>query len=183
MVRDSSEVRPLRDGNGVGRPGFCCAAKGVFDLGIGHDRFLDLTGRTSLHELCEVIAASDVAVTFDSGVLHVANCTEPPIVALFSDPARPSFARRGTGHGASASRGATAGCAACRPWNKCSTRQRPFSATRRSRDAAWPTKKAPVAGAVLEICCAGYFSAFLRFISKLNEEKSPTLPESSTPKT
>jgi len=79
MVRDSSEVRPLRDGNGVGRPGFCCAAKGVFDLGIGHDRFLDLTGRTSLHELCEVIA----------------------------------------------------GCAAYRPWNKCSTRQRPFSATRR----------------------------------------------------
>ena len=52
--------------------------KGVFDLGIGHGRFLDLTGRTSLHELCEVIAASDVAVTFDSGVLHVANCTETP---------------------------------------------------------------------------------------------------------
>ena len=59
--------------------------KGVFDLGIGHGRFLDLTGRTSLHELCEVIAASDVAVTFDSGVLHVANCTETPVVALFSD--------------------------------------------------------------------------------------------------
>ncbi|HJO08401.1 MAG TPA: glycosyltransferase family 9 protein [Verrucomicrobiota bacterium] len=59
--------------------------KGVFELGIAHDRFLDLTGRTSLHELCEVIAASDVAVTFDSGVLHVANCTETPIVALFSD--------------------------------------------------------------------------------------------------
>lgn len=59
--------------------------KGVFDLGIGHERFLDLTGRTSLHELCEVIAASDVAVTFDSGVLHVANCTETPVVALFSD--------------------------------------------------------------------------------------------------
>ena len=59
--------------------------KCVFDLGIGHDRFLDLTGRTSLHELCEVIAASDVAVTFDSGVLHVANCTETPVVALFSD--------------------------------------------------------------------------------------------------
>ena len=59
--------------------------KGVFDLGIAHDRFLNLTGRTSLHELCEVIAASDVAVTFDSGVLHVANCTETPVVALFSD--------------------------------------------------------------------------------------------------
>ena len=59
--------------------------KGVFDLGIVHNRFLDLTGRTSLHELCEVIAANDVAVTFDSGVLHVANCTETPVVALFSD--------------------------------------------------------------------------------------------------
>jgi hypothetical protein len=59
--------------------------KGVFDLRIAHDRFLDLTGRTSLHELCEVIAASDVVVTFDSGVLHVANCTETPVVALFSD--------------------------------------------------------------------------------------------------
>ncbi len=32
-----------------------------------------------------MIAASDVAVTFDSGVLHVANCTETPVVALFSD--------------------------------------------------------------------------------------------------
>ena len=59
--------------------------KGVFDLGIAHDRFLNLTGRTSLHELCEVITASDVAITFDSGVLHVANCTETPVVALFSD--------------------------------------------------------------------------------------------------
>jgi hypothetical protein len=147
--------------------------KGVFDLGIGHERFLDLTGRTSLHELCEVIAASDVAVTFDSGVLHVANCTETPVVALFSDndpdfftrirdgkpgaapspsiaPARRSSAKHGTGHGASAFKRTTAGCAACLPWNKCSTRQWPFSATRRSRDGAWPTKKAPVAGAFLK---------------------------------
>ena len=67
--------------------------KGVFDLGIAHDRFLNLTGRTSLHELCEVITASDVAVTFDSGVLHVANCTETPVVALFSDNAPDFFTR------------------------------------------------------------------------------------------
>ena len=91
MVRDSSEVRPLRDGERDRGPGFCCAAKGVFDLGIGHDRFLDLTGRTSLHELCEVIAASDVAVTFDSGVLHVANCTETPLGQQKRPPSREPF--------------------------------------------------------------------------------------------
>ena len=59
--------------------------KGVFDLGIKHKCFLDLTEHTSLHVLYEVINACDVAITFDSGVLHVANCTETPIVALFSD--------------------------------------------------------------------------------------------------
>jgi hypothetical protein len=180
--------------------------KGVFGLGLDLPSLLDFTNQTSLHELREVIALCDLVITVDSGVLHVANCTDTHVLAIFTD-IDPRFRTRirynqpnaytttihstcekqYCNHGMEAQANAFSlninACAACRPWNKCSTRQRPFSATRRSRDAAWPTKKRPPhAGAVFEICCVGYFSAFLRSNSKLNEEKSSTLPESSTPK-
>ena len=59
--------------------------KGVFDLGIEHPSLLDLTNQTSLHELREVIALCDLVITVDSGVLHVANCTDTDIVAIFTD--------------------------------------------------------------------------------------------------
>ena len=180
--------------------------KGVFGLGLDLPSLLDFTNQTSLHELREVIALCDLVITVDSGVLHVANCTDTHVLAIFTDIdrafvlvfattnltptlqpyirlARNSIANHGMEAQANAFSLNINACAACRPWNKCSTRQRPFSATRRSRDAAWPTKKRPPhAGAVFEICCVGYFFAFLRSISKLNEERSSTLPESSTPK-
>ena len=60
-------------------------AKGVFDLEIEHPSLLDLTNQTSLHELREVISLCDLVITVDSGVLHVANCTDTDIVAIFTD--------------------------------------------------------------------------------------------------
>ena len=59
--------------------------KGVFDLGIDYPSLLDLTNQTSLHELREVIALCDLVVTVDSGVLHVANCTDTHVLAIFTD--------------------------------------------------------------------------------------------------
>ena len=59
--------------------------KGVFDLGIEHPSLFDLRNQTSLHELCEVIALCDLVITVDSGVLHVANCTETHVLAIFTD--------------------------------------------------------------------------------------------------
>ncbi len=59
--------------------------KGVFDLGLDHPSLLDLTNQTNLHELREVIALCDLVITVDSGVLHVANCTDTHVLAIFTD--------------------------------------------------------------------------------------------------
>ena len=59
--------------------------KGVFDLGIDHPSLLDLTDQTSLHELRDVIARCDLVITVDSGVLHIANCTDTHVLAIFTD--------------------------------------------------------------------------------------------------
>lgn len=133
--------------------------KCVFDLGLDHPSLLDLTNQTSLHELREVIALCDLVITVDSGVLHVANCTDTHVLAIFTDIdrafvlvfattnltptlqpyirlARNSIANHGMEAQANAFSLNINACAACRPWNKCSTRQWPFSATRLSRDGA-----------------------------------------------
>lgn len=49
------------------------------------ERFLNLINKTSLHELYELMKYVDCVVTVDSGVLHVANATRVPIVALFTE--------------------------------------------------------------------------------------------------
>lgn len=50
----------------------------------------DLTGRTTLAELVEVIANADAVVSCDTGPMHLAAALEKPLVALFgpSDPRR-----------------------------------------------------------------------------------------------
>ena len=69
------------DVQGMGQQPF----KGIFDLCTEHDRLLNLVDQTSLHELVEVITLCDLVITVDSGVLHVANCTDTNIVAIFTD--------------------------------------------------------------------------------------------------
>jgi heptosyltransferase-1 len=53
-------------------------------------RALDLTGRTSLHELVAVIGNARCVVSCDTGPMHLASALGVPLVALFgpSDPAR-----------------------------------------------------------------------------------------------
>lgn len=60
-------------------------AKQPFELQVNDPNFCDWRNRLSLHELYELIRASDLVVTFDSGVLHVASATQTPVVAIFSD--------------------------------------------------------------------------------------------------
>ena len=51
---------------------------------------VDLVGRTTLRELCAVIALSDLVISHDSGPMHIAAALGKPLVALFgpTDPAR-----------------------------------------------------------------------------------------------
>lgn len=65
--------------------GMSVASKSAMPLPIEGPHFVDLINQLSLHELYELIRVSDLVITFDGGVLHVANATETPIVAMFSD--------------------------------------------------------------------------------------------------
>jgi heptosyltransferase-2 len=51
----------------------------------------DLIGRTSLSELLDLIASSDVLVTHDSGPMHLAMLARTPVVALFGPTAASVF--------------------------------------------------------------------------------------------
>jgi len=59
--------------------------KRLVKLDIEDPHFLNLMEQLSLHELYELIRVSDVVVTADSGVLHVANCTGTPVVCIFTN--------------------------------------------------------------------------------------------------
>ena len=59
--------------------------KTVHDLAFVHERFCNVCDQLTIQELYALIGLVSVVVTFDSDVLHVANCTETPIVALFTD--------------------------------------------------------------------------------------------------
>ncbi len=52
------------------------------------DSFLDLSGKTSLRELCALLSECDALVTNDSGPMHISYAVGTPLVALFgsTDP-------------------------------------------------------------------------------------------------
>lgn len=60
-------------------------------------RAQNLAGRTSLAELIRLIAGSELVVTVDSGIMHLASLTPTPIVALFGPETPTLFAPR-SGH-------------------------------------------------------------------------------------
>ena len=49
-----------------------------------HPRLLNFLGSLSIHELREIIAGAKCYVGVDSGTLHVAACTDTPVIAMFS---------------------------------------------------------------------------------------------------
>lgn len=53
------------------------------------DRCVDLTGRTSLHEMVEWIRLSDLVITNDTGPMHVAAALRKPLIAIFG-PSNPT---------------------------------------------------------------------------------------------
>lgn len=58
-------------------------------LGSGmREKLVDLTGKTSLRQLAGLLSQAALAVTNDSGPMHMANALEIPVVALFgpTDP-------------------------------------------------------------------------------------------------
>lgn len=50
---------------------------------VAPDRCLDLTGKTTLPEMIEIIRAADLMVTNDTGPMHAAAALGKPVVALF----------------------------------------------------------------------------------------------------
>lgn len=53
------------------------------DLAMAHPRVVDLTGRTSLDQVLDLMARSDVVVSNDSGLMHVAAASGARVVAIF----------------------------------------------------------------------------------------------------
>jgi ADP-heptose:LPS heptosyltransferase len=49
-----------------------------------HERLLNFLGEVNIHELREVISGAKCYIGIDSGTLHVAACTETPIISMFS---------------------------------------------------------------------------------------------------
>ena len=49
-----------------------------------HPRLLNMLGKFNVHELREIIAGAQCYVGVDSGTLHIAACTDTPIIAMFS---------------------------------------------------------------------------------------------------
>jgi len=49
-----------------------------------HPRLLNFLGSLSIHELREIIAGAKFYLGVDSGTLHVAACTDTPVIAMFS---------------------------------------------------------------------------------------------------
>lgn len=52
-------------------------------LSVEVPNVLNLSGKTTHHQLVALIDCADVAITMDSGTLWVAHCTKTPVIAMF----------------------------------------------------------------------------------------------------
>ena len=48
-----------------------------------NNRIIDLMGKTTLNQLCNVIDQAEVVIAHDSGIMHVANALKVPLIALY----------------------------------------------------------------------------------------------------
>ena len=54
------------------------------------DNFIDTTGKTKLEDAVDLLSASSLVLTNDSGLMHIASAVEVPLLALFG-PTSPEF--------------------------------------------------------------------------------------------
>ena len=47
------------------------------------ENLYDITGKTSLEDVIDILAYSDIALTNDSGLMHIAAAVETPLLALY----------------------------------------------------------------------------------------------------
>lgn len=66
---------------------FCDPIIGNFNKEIDYDKGINLVDKTSLLEAGKIIAQSKAIVGLDNGLLHVAGCTEVPIIGGFTSVA------------------------------------------------------------------------------------------------
>ncbi|MCD8554779.1 glycosyltransferase family 9 protein [Seleniivibrio sp.] len=69
---------------------YCVALLGIEEekLNVSHPKIYDYTGRTSLSDCFHIISRAERYIGYDSGLTHLAACTQTPITALFgaTDP-------------------------------------------------------------------------------------------------
>ena len=53
------------------------------DVTLNGDRVINLMGKTTLNQLCNILNQAHVVVAHDSGIMHVANALKTPLVALY----------------------------------------------------------------------------------------------------
>lgn len=66
----------------MGSPDDCQKSQSILDL-VEDPRLIDLTGHTSLPELIELIEASKLYISADTGPLHLANALKKPLIAMY----------------------------------------------------------------------------------------------------
>jgi len=81
----------------LGCPAEASMAKNMENM-IGSEHVVNLSGRTSLHDLCYMIGRFDLLLTNDSGPMHIAAAAGTPVVGIFGPEnpvSSPTLCQRG----------------------------------------------------------------------------------------
>lgn len=80
----AKNITPVFLGQTNTKTGAVHTIKGHFSAGINYDKGLNLIDKTSLVQAAKIMEGAKVVVGVDSGLLHVAGCTDVPIVGGFT---------------------------------------------------------------------------------------------------
>ena len=90
LSSEMASTRPELSFAIFGAPSDMSLAKAIISATDGKARIFDMTGRTSIGELAEALRLCSVAISNDSGPMHVAASVGTPLVALFG-PTEPTL--------------------------------------------------------------------------------------------